>query len=162
MAKTILVALNRSQNISALLQRLERVVEPGDRIAFLVEYQLDIPSCLLAHVVLLQTGVENGIACEERKARLTWDEQKAWAEKNIAQQARRAFDAIGVEIDVELYCGSLNRMVTRYLNNDEVTLIYRGTPPRLRRINIVRTGVNNWFARRWRHYRWIRLMDSEG
>ena len=160
MSNTILVAPDREQNIAALLRRLERVTEPGDRLVFLIEYQMDLPSCLLAHVALLQAGVERGIVWEERRARLTWDEQKTWAEKNIAQQARRAFEATGVHIEVDLYCGSLHQVVKRYLYNDEVTLIYRGSPPRLGRIHSFPGSIKSWFGLR-RHHPSIRLTDGE-
>src|SRR5262245_27296066 len=50
MAKTILLALKRDQKFAESQRHLERVVKPGDRIVFLVEYQLDVPSYLLAHI----------------------------------------------------------------------------------------------------------------
>jgi hypothetical protein len=160
MSRTILLALERGQNTAKLLRNLEKVVEPGDRIVFLIEYRPDVPSCLLAQVVLLQTGVENGVACEERKARLGWDEQIAWAEKNIARDARREYGSIGVEVAVDIYCGSLNRRVRRYRDNEEVTLIYPGSAPRLRRIKILPAGVKNWFVRRRRYHPPVSLMDN--
>jgi hypothetical protein len=161
MAKTILVALNLDYKIDMLLGHLEKVVKPGDRIVLLVAYQQDIPSLLLAQIVLLQTGFENGVACEERKARLTWDEQKAWVEKNVAEPARRAFSSIGVEVEVDLYCGSLNRILLRYLEFDDVALILVGSSSWLRRLRIVPTTLRNWFVRRWPHRPSIRPMYLE-
>ena len=76
MAKTILVAVNPESRIDMLIRHLEKVVKPGNRIVFLLPYQHDIPSWLLAQTALLQTGFENGVAWQERKARLSWDEQK--------------------------------------------------------------------------------------
>ena len=70
MAKTILVALKVENKIDLLLRHLEKVVKRGDRIVFLVAYRQDIPSCLLAQISLLQTGFENGVAWEQRRARL--------------------------------------------------------------------------------------------
>jgi hypothetical protein len=161
MTKTILVALNLETKIDMLLGHLEKVVQPGDRIVLLVAYQQDIPSLLLAQIVLLQTGFENGVACEERKARLTWDEQKARVEKNVAEPARRVFTRIGVGVDVDLYSSSLNRSMKRYLENGEVVLIVAAGSLWLRRLKIVPTSVRNWFDWRRLNHPLVLLMHPE-
>jgi len=161
MAKTILVALNLDNKIDMLLGHLEKDVKPGDRIVFLVAYQHDIPSWLLAQIALLQTGFENGVACEERKARLSWDEQKTRMEEDVAKPVRRVFSRIGVKVDVDLYCGSLNRIMKRYLENGEVALIVVGGSSWLRRLKIVPISVRNWFVWRQPHYPSVLLMHPE-
>ncbi len=161
MAKTILVALNLDNKIDMLLGHLEKDVKPGDRIVFLVAYQHDIPSWLLAQIALLQTGFENGVACEERKARLSWDEQKTRVEEDVAKPVRRVFSRIGVKVDVDLYCGSLNRIMKRYLENGEVALIVVGGSSWLRRLKIVPISVRNWFVWRQPHYPSVLLMHPE-
>jgi hypothetical protein len=148
MAKTILVVLNPEDDIHVLLRRLEKVVKPGNRIVFLVEYQNDIPSWLLAHVALLQTGSENGMASQERRAHLSWDEQKSRAKENVAEPARRVVGRMGAEIYVDLYCGSLNRILRRYLELGEVALILVATSSWLLRLKILPTRVRHWFVRR--------------
>jgi hypothetical protein len=148
MAKTILVVLNPEDNVHVLLRRLERVVKPGNRIVFLVEYQYDVSSWLLAHIALLQTGLENGLACQERRAWLSWDEQKTQVEENVAEPVRRVFSRMGIEICVDLYSGSLNRILRRYLELGEVALILVATSSWLRRLKILPTRLRNWFVRR--------------
>jgi hypothetical protein len=150
MAKTILVVLSPDNNIRDLLQRLEIVVKPGNRIVFLLEYQHDIPTRLLAEVTSLQTGFDNGIAWQGQRAWLSWDEQKARAEENFAEPARRVFSRIGVQVEVDLYWRSLNRIVKPYLENGEIGLILVGTSSWLRRLKIVPISVRNWFIRRLR------------
>jgi hypothetical protein len=161
MAKTILVALKLENKIHILLRHLEKVVKPGDRIVFLVAYQPDIPSLLLAQIALLQTGFENGVACEERRARLSWDEQKTRAQHDVAEPVRRVFSRIDVEVDVDLYCGSLNRIMERYLENGEVALIVVGGSSWLHRLKIVPTSVRNWFVWRRLHHPSVLLMQPE-
>jgi hypothetical protein len=161
MAKTILVVLNPEDNVHVLLRRLERVVKPGNRIVFLVEYQYDIPSWLLAHVALLQTGLDNGLTCQERRAWLSWDEQKIHVEENVAEPARRVFNRMGVEICVDLYSGSLNRILRRYLELGEVALILVATSSWSRRIKILPTRLRNWFIRRRPHHPSVLLMRPE-
>jgi hypothetical protein len=150
--------LNPENNIYGLLRRLEKVVKPGNRIVFLVEYQHDIPSWLLAHVAFLQTGSENGVSCQERRARLSWDEQKSRAEENVAQPARRVFSRMGVEIYVDLYCGSLNRILRRYLELGGVSRILVASSSWLLRLKILPTRVKHWFVRRWPYHPSIRPM----
>jgi nucleotide-binding universal stress UspA family protein len=160
MAKTILVALKPKNKIDMLLRHLEKVVKRGDRIVFLVAYQHDTPSWLLAQIALLQTGFDNGVACEERRARLSWDEQKTRAQEDVAEHARRVFGRIGVEVNVDLYCGSLNRIMERYLDTGEVALIVVGGSSWLRRLKIVPTRVRDWFV--WRpHHPSVLLMQPE-
>jgi hypothetical protein len=158
MAKTILVVLNAEDDIHVLLRRLEKVVKPGNRIVFLVEYQYDIPSWLLAHVTLLQTGLDNGLACQERREWLSWDEQKTQIE-NVAEPVRRLFSRMGVEVCVDLYSGSLNRILRRYLEPGEVALILVGTTSWMRRLKIVPTIVRNWLVRRWPRHPSVFLAD---
>jgi len=161
MAKTILVALKPENKIDMLLRHLEKVVKPADRIVFLVAYQHDIPSWLLAQIALLQTGFENGIACEERRARLSWDEQKTRARQDVAEPARRVFRRIGVEVDVDLYCGSPNRIMERYRENGEVALLVVGGSSWLRRLKVVPTSARNWFVWRRPHHPSVLLMHPE-
>ena len=148
MAKTILVVLNPEDDIHVLLRRLERVVKPANRIVFLVEYQHDIASWLLAHVTLLQTGLDNGLVCQERREWLSWDEAKTQVEENVAEPVRRVFTRMGVEICVDLYSGSLNRILRRYLELGDVGLILVATSSWLRRLKIIPFRMRNWFLRR--------------
>ena len=148
MAKTILVVLNMENNIHVLLQRLEKVVKPDNRIVFLLKYQRDIPTRLLAEVASLQTGFDNGLAWQEQRAWLSWDEQKARAEETVAEPARRTFSRMGVKVEVDLYCHSLNWIVRRYLQNREIALILVAASTWIRRLKIAPIKVRNWFVRR--------------
>lgn len=151
MAKTIIAVVNPHRNIHKLLRHLEKVVKPGYRIVFLVEYQHDIPSWLLAHVSSLQTGCDQGLAWQEQRAWLSWDEQRGLAENTVVEPARRAFGPIGAEVHVDLYWGSLNRAIQRYLDSSEVARILVGTS-RLGRLKIVPIRVRNWFVRHLPNY----------
>lgn len=148
MDKTILIVLKPENNIHLLLRRLESVVKSGDRIVFLLRSQLNIPTWLLAHVASLQTGFDNGITWQEQQALLSWKEQKAWAEKNLAEPARRALSRIGVNIEVDLYRHSLTSILKRYLDQYEIALILVATSSWLDRLKIVPIRVRNWLVRR--------------
>ena len=147
MPKTILVVMKLQKNVELLLRRLERAVKPGNRIVFLFEYQQDVPTWLLAQVTALQTGCDTGIAWQGQRAWLSWDEQKARAEKNIGEPARRLFSRIRVEVVVDLYSRSLSAIVKRYLETGEIALILVTTSSWLERLKIVPISVRNWLVR---------------
>jgi len=148
MAKTILVVLKPEYNVQLLLRRLESVVEPGNRIVFLLRTRSDMSMLLLAQIASLQTGFENGLAWQEQRMRLSWEEQKTWAEENVAKPVRRAFSRMGLEVEVDLYWRSLNCVLKRYLENGEISLILVGTSSWLDRLKIVPISLRNWFVRR--------------
>jgi hypothetical protein len=152
MPKTILVVMKFENNLEVLLRRLESTVKPGNRIVFLFEYQGDVSTWLLAHVTALQTGFDNGLAWQEQKAWLSWDEQKARAERNVAEPARRVFRRIGVEIVVDLYYRSLNGIIKRYLETSEISLILVNTSSWLERLKIIPTSVRHWLIRQLPQY----------
>ena len=103
---------------------------------------------LLAQVVSLQTGFDNGLAWQEQRMRLSWEEQKTWAEENVAKPVRRAFSRMGVEVEVDLYRHSLNRIVKRYLDKSEIAQILVAASSWLHRLKIYPLSVRNWFVRR--------------
>jgi len=103
---------------------------------------------LLAQIASLQTGFENGLAWQEQRMRLSWEEQKTWAEENVAKPVRRAFSRMGLEVEVDLYWRSLNCVLKRYLENGEISLILVGTSSWLDRLKIVPISLRNWFVRR--------------
>jgi len=147
MSKTILVVTKLQKNVELLLRRLKNIVKPGNRIVFLFEFQQDVPTWLLAQVTALQTGCDNGLAWQERKAWLSWDEQKAQAEKIVGEPVRRAFSRIGVEVVVDLYSHSISAIVKRYLKTGEIALILVATSSWLEKLKIVPLSVRNWFVR---------------
>ena len=77
---------------------------------------------LLAQVTALQTGIDNVLAWQERKAWLSLDEQKARAEKDVGEPPRRVFIWIGVEVVVDLFSRSLSVCQT-ILQPGEIALI---------------------------------------
>jgi hypothetical protein len=160
MAKTILVALNSKTKIDMLLPRLERLAKSGDGIVFLVRYEKDITATLLAQTALIQTGLDTAVTCEDRRTRALWEEHKNRLERDIAVPARRVFNRLDVDVDVNIYSGSLNRIINRYLENSDVTL-FVGASAWLRRLNIVSRSVRNWLVSRGRYDRSVLLMHSE-
>jgi hypothetical protein len=150
MAKTILVPVNSKNTTAVPLRRLETVVAPGDRIIFLAPYGCGTLDRLSAHISLMQTGLEAAVVCEERKARLLWNEERTRLEHFVIP-ARRLFERLGAEVVVSLYSGSLNRLIKRYQGTGEVLLIL-SVSPWSRWLKIFRTSAGKWFTLRWSRY----------
>ena len=152
MAKTILVVVKVQKSVELLLRRLESVVSPAIESCSCSSTSTMFPTWLLAQVTALQTGFDNGLAWQEQKAWLSWDEQKARAEKDVAEPARRVFSRIGVEVTVDLYWCSLSGIVKRYLETGEIALILVTTSSWLERLKIVPISVRNWLVRQLPQY----------
>jgi len=158
MAKTILVILNPENNDQLLLRRLESAVTPGHQIVFLLRSQLDMSMWLLAQVASLQTSFDNGLAWQEQRMQLSWDEQRSRAENDIAAPVRRAFSRIGVEVEVDLYRHSLTSIMKRYLKKSEIALILVATSSWSQRLKITPIRVRHWLVRRLPHRPYFRLI----
>jgi len=158
MAKTILVVVNPETSVRLLLQRLESVLKPGHRLVFLLRSQLDKPMWLLAQVASVQTGFDNGQVWHDRAMQRPCEEQRIWAEQNLAEPARRAFNRIGVEIEVDLYQRSLTSSMKRYLKTAEITLILVAGSSWLQRAAIVPIMITNWIFRRLHGQGWSRWL----
>jgi hypothetical protein len=158
MAKTILIPVNSKKRMTVPLCRLETVVASGDRIVFLAAHERGVLDRLSAHISLMQTGLETPVLCEERRARLLWSAERTHLEQHFVLPARRLFGALAVEVDVNLYSGSLNRLIKRYQKTGEVVLISPRAPFG-GGVNINQGGANNWFG--WLgHYPFTRFMFS--
>ena len=149
--KTVVVVLNSKNKTDVLLRQLERIVSPGDRIELLIAYRHDVMPWFSAQVALMQTGLDGAVTREERRMQTLWDEQKNRLERDVAVPARRVFSRIGVDVNVNLYWGSLNRTINRYLENGEVTLV-SGRASWIRRLKIAPARVRNWFFRQSPNY----------
>jgi len=104
-----------------------------------------------AQVALMQTGLDGAVTREERRMQTLWDEQKHRLERDVAVPARRVFSCIGVDVNVNLYSGSLNRVLNRYLKNGDVMLFVNASAW-LRRLKIAPARVRNWFFRQSLNY----------
>ena len=149
--KTVVVVLNSKNKTDVLLRQLERIVSPGDRIELLIAYRHDVMPWFSAQVALMQTGLDGAVTREERRMQTLWDEQKHRLERDVAVPARRVFSRIGVDVTVNLYSGSLNRVLNRYLKNGDVMLFVNASAW-LRRLKIAPARVRNWFFRQSLNY----------
>ena len=149
LSKTVVVTLNSKKPAEVLLRQLKSIVNPGDRIEFLASYRPDIKPWFFAQVALMQTGSDTAVTCEERMMRALGDREKSRLEHDIAVPARRMFSRFGVQVNLQLYSGSLNRVLNRYLENGEIAVLVDPSPW-LRRLKTAPSSVRDWLLCRKR------------
>jgi hypothetical protein len=148
MARTILVVVRPQTNVELMLRRLKDLIKPGQRIVFLLSMELDVSMVLLTQVASLQTGFRTGSAWRDKALGRSSEQQKTWAEHNFAEPARRAFNRIGVEVEVDLYQDSLTGRIKGYLKKEPIALIYVAGRSWLERVKIAPLSIRHWFIRR--------------
>jgi hypothetical protein len=159
-SKTIIVVVNSSKRVTdMLLRHLETIVNPGDRIEFLIKYRHEIVPWFFAHVALMHTGLETAVACEERRTRDLWDMQKSHLERDVAAPARRIFSRVGVEVNVQIYSGPLSSVLKSCLKKGEIVVVVRASW-RPGRIKIVPASMRDWFVFRGRKPRPILVVQG--
>ncbi|TMA09901.1 MAG: universal stress protein [Deltaproteobacteria bacterium] len=112
-AKQIVVPLTRHDRIEEIIPYLEEIAKPGMRVVFLVPYGVELWAYLRDHWITMESPTLAGKKIKE---------QKGSAEHGILA-ARDAFRSMGVEITVEVYTGSLKRVIRNYTTNGDMHLI---------------------------------------
>ena len=143
MTKTIVVPLHQKIETTTLLRQLHSIVNPGDRIELLVEHREMVTPWVFAQVVLMQTGLDGAVRCEEQRSLDARDDLKQQLEREVALPARRMFSVMDVHVNLNFYTGSLRRLFRRYLETSEVAVLVGG-PSRLRRPRFASGRLRNW------------------
>src|SRR5437870_6043718 len=134
-AKQIVVPLTRHDRIEEIIPYLEEIAKPGMRVVFLVPYGVELWAYLRDHWITMESSTLAGKKIKE---------QKGSAEHGILA-ARDAFRSMGVEITVEVYTGSLKRVVNSYTANGDMHLTIVRTTGAAR---LMRLFMGCWFKRR--------------
>ena len=134
-AKQIVVPLKRHDRIEEILPYLHEIANPGMRVVFLVPYGAKSWTYLRDHWTTMESPTLTGKEIKE---------QRGSAEHPILA-ARDALRRMGVEIAVEIYTGSLKRVVNSYTANGDMHLTIVRTTGAAR---LMRLFVGCWFKRR--------------
>jgi hypothetical protein len=158
--KTIIVSLQPTTQSTMLLRQLQTIVKSGDRIELLVAYREKMMPWFFAQLVLMQTGSVTAVSCDARTTAALRADLRDQLERNIAVPARRMFSGMDVHVKLSLYSGSLKRLIHRYLQAGQVTIVVGG-PVRLPRLNSVLSKVRNRLLCRNTHELPILLVHAE-
>lgn len=122
MAKQILFPLKRDDRIEDLIPFLEELAKPGMRVVFLVPYPVESWLYLKDHWVTTESPREATLAGRKIMDRYSWEVQKGLAEQKVAP-AREVLQKVGMEVGVDLYTGSLRKVIEDCTANGDAPLI---------------------------------------
>jgi hypothetical protein len=122
MNKKILVVLRRRDTADQMMPYLEEVAKLGMRVVFLIPYPVESWPCLKDHWIEADTARAALFASEKVLERYSWDVQKRMAEQKIAH-LRAIFQKKHVEVGVDLYTGTLKRIVREHELDETIHLI---------------------------------------
>ncbi len=122
MSGQILVPLKRHDRIEGIIPYLEEVAKPGMKVVFLIPYPVESWLYLKDHWVTTESAREAMLAGRKLMEKYSWEVQKGLAEQKVSL-AREALNRMGVKVGVDVYTGSLRRVVADYAANRDVHLI---------------------------------------
>ncbi len=129
MPERILIALRKEDRIEEMIPYLERIAKPGVKVVFLVPYMIDGFGWLVAQLGTMQTEMQILLATKKMADRYSWEGQRRAAEERI-RPAKEALSGQAVEVGLDLYTGSLRKVLGRYTAAGQFLLMR--TEPRFR------------------------------
>lgn len=119
MAEKILVALKRDGQIDEIVSYVQEVWKPAMRVIFLFPYPIDSWSYFRDHWIEADSARGALLAAKEIMERDSWEAQRKRAAQMLAP-ALRALQNKGVEVEVDLYAGSVRRVVQDYMTDKDI------------------------------------------
>ncbi|HWP60290.1 MAG TPA: hypothetical protein VNL14_20515 [Candidatus Acidoferrales bacterium] len=121
MSKEILVAMKSQDRIEDIIPCLEGVAQPGTKVTFLFRYPVD-------GFVWPQEDAETAAAAFEAgelSDYYSWEANVKRAEKKVSP-ALEVLRQNGMEASVDVYAGSLSKVVKRCASEGDVTVVTYG------------------------------------
>jgi hypothetical protein len=129
MAKQILVALKGRDRLSHMIPYIEKIAQPGMKVVFLMRCrpQSTFMGSLNDREEALFAGcvVEEERIIQEPRDSSFMDEQRLIAEHKVFL-AQEALLKRGIEVTVDVYTGSLRRVLKSYVRTGNVNMIITG------------------------------------
>jgi hypothetical protein len=123
MAKKILVPLKRDDRVEEIIPCVEKVAQPGMKVVFLLRYAGEDLGRILALCAVVEGGTTGRLAAaRELTGIYSWEGNVQRAQRKVSP-AREFLKRKGVEVDVDVYTGSLWKAVRGYAANGEVDSI---------------------------------------
>jgi len=122
MSRQLLVVQKRDDRLEHYIPYIERIAQPGMRVVFLMRGVCGIAGGWAAEEGRALFRAEAGPA-GRRSAQADLQEEEAKLSEQRVFRAQEALRKGGVEIDVEVYTGSLKKTLERYTRRGDVPLI---------------------------------------
>ena len=120
----ILVPFNSHLRVRDVISVIEKVAKPGMRIVFLIRYPVNFRAWFRDHWVTTESSRDAMLAGRKIMDRYSLDGQRALAEE-ILVPWRHALQKMEVKASVDVYTGSLSRVVENYRRRDGISLVMR-------------------------------------
>lgn len=122
MAEQILVSLKRNDRLEQVIPYIEKVAQPGVRVIFLMPYPVEARLWLQDHWVATESPREAVLTGRKVVQNYSWEMQRRLAEHKVFR-AQEALRKRGVEIAVDVYTGSLRKVIGAYRAKGNIYLI---------------------------------------
>jgi hypothetical protein len=122
MAGQILVALKRDDQVDQVIPYIEEIAKPGMQVVFLIHYPVDGFAWLQARQMVMETGMTGALVAQKMAERYAMEGQKRLAHRKLFP-ACESLGKRGVEVAVDVYAGSLKKVVERYTRNGSVHVV---------------------------------------
>jgi len=122
MAGKILVPLKRRNRAEEIIPYLEQIAKPGMRVIFLVPYPAELWAYLSDHWITTESASKAMLEGRKITEGYSWELQMGLAEQRISS-LRRVLEPKEVEVAVDLYTGSLRKVLKGHCASGDVHLI---------------------------------------
>ena len=122
MAEQILVPLKSNDRLEEIIPYIEEIAKPGMKAVFLVRYPVDGLEWLRDHWVTMESPREAMLAGRKIMEKYSLEEQGRLAKQKcfpVCEPLRKR----GVEVAVDVYTGSLKKVVDSFTRNGDSTSI---------------------------------------
>jgi hypothetical protein len=124
MAEKILVPLKRRDRIEALIPYIERIVQPGMKILFLVPFPVDSFEWWREDrlsIISMDDEIESKLAVRIAR-KYPWELQRQLAVERVFSSCE-TLRKRGIDVRVDVYAGTLRKLVKDYARCQDVQLI---------------------------------------
>jgi hypothetical protein len=156
MGKQILVPLKKEDRMEDVLPYINEIVQPGTKVQFLIRYDADFETALRASRAVCEAEVRDPAAFSRIAAMYSWEGQRLAAAAKVLP-ACKSLREKGAEVAVDVYTGSLRRMVRSYVATGDVHLVVTKSGIGSAIGNLL-SGAASVFGLRLSGYRPVRLV----
>ncbi len=130
MARQILVPLKRSDRLESLLPSIEEIAQPGMEVVLLLQSNVSPLKDFSEQLLAIHAGIRPDLLAGRHREQDTLEEQRL-AEQRLLPLCER-LKTRGVYVSVNLYAGSLRRVVRKAMQRNNVHLLMM--PSRVNRV----------------------------
>ena len=122
MREQILVPLRKRDGVKEIIPYIEKITKPGRRVIFLVHHPVDGFKWLQAYCAIMASGIAIAPAVRKMVESHSIEERRRLAGQKVFLTCE-ALHKTGVEMAVDVYGGSLKKVIKRYARNGDGHLI---------------------------------------